>query len=252
MSQEAHVMSYLAVRRALGLLGLALPIVLYAYARPFGYGMQPSISEFYHTQMGDVVVGSLVAIGVFLIAYKGYPRLPGERLSDQVVSSVAGLAAIGVALFPVLPPAFTDCAAAGTFPVEGAPVQGIVAHWCAFAWIHFASAMVFFLALAAFCFFLFPRGDQTADGRVDWRGTKNRLYLVCGVLLILSIAALLIYALVPSGTKSTLRAGNYIFWWETVGVVAFATSWLAKGRILEGVAYLMTRRASKDGPASGD
>ena len=60
MSQEADVMSYLAVRRALGLLGIALPLALYAYARPFGYGMQPSISEFYHTQMGDVVVGSLV------------------------------------------------------------------------------------------------------------------------------------------------------------------------------------------------
>lgn len=252
MSQEADVMSYLAVRRALGLLGIALPLALYAYARPFGYGMQPSISEFYHTQMGDVVVGSLVAIGVFLIAYKGYPRLPGERLSDQVVSTIAGLAAIGVALFPVVPPELADCATRDCLSVVGSPVQGIVAHWCAFAWIHFASAMVFFLALTVFCFFLFPRGDQTGDGRVNWHGAKNRLYFICGALLTLSFAALLIYALVPSGTKSTFRAGNYVFWWETVAVFAFATSWLAKGKILEGVLDLMTRRAGKDSPDSGD
>lgn len=71
---DAPVPSHLAVRRALGLLGLALPASLCLYARPLDYGMQPSIPEFYHTRMGDFLVGCLVGIGIFLIAYKGYPQ----------------------------------------------------------------------------------------------------------------------------------------------------------------------------------
>ena len=68
------VLSYLAVRQCLGLLGLSLPVSLYLYARVFGGAMQPSISEFYYTSMGDWLVGTLCAIGVFLFAYKGYAR----------------------------------------------------------------------------------------------------------------------------------------------------------------------------------
>lgn len=235
MPDDPQVMSYLAVRRALGLLGLALPVALYAYARLFGYGMQPSISEFYHTHMGDVLVGSLVAIGVFLIAYKGYPRQPGEAFSDRWVATIAGLGAIGVALFSAVPPTLTECPADAIYPPEGTPIQGAVTHWCSFAWIHFASAAVFFICLAIFCFRLFPRGDTHPDGSIDWTTAKNRIYFVCGVAILVSIAALLVYALVGDGAKEALRRFHYVFWWETVGVIAFAISWLTKGKIVQAV-----------------
>jgi hypothetical protein len=252
MPEDARVLSYLAVRRALGLLGLALPTMLYVYARPLGHGMQPSISEFYHTHMGDLLVGCLLAIGIFLISYLGYPRRPGERLSDQWVSTLAGIGAIGVALFPVVPPDLATCPPGESFDVAReqsrvvtCPVQGFVSHWTSFTWIHFASATLFFLSLAVFCFFLFPKGHQTEDGRIDWSETNNRIYFVCGSVLLLSIALLGVYALAGDGTKELLREYNYVFWWESAGVFAFAISWLTKGKIRKGVADLMARPATE-------
>jgi hypothetical protein len=244
---DARVLSYLAVRRALGLLGLALPLSLLVYAKVLGYGMQPSISEFYHTHMGDILVGCLVAIGVFLVAYQGYPRQPGEHFSDQWVSTIAGLGAIGVALFPVVPADLAACPPGQGFPVADTellrtvtcPVQGFVRHWTAFAWVHFTSAAVFFLCLAVFCLVLFPKGDRRPDGGIDWKAPNNRVYLICGILLLASIGFLGAYALAPQGTKAVLARYNYIFWWETVGVVAFAVSWLTKGKLRRGVAELM-------------
>ncbi len=242
--QDPHVLSFLAVRRALGLLGLILPAALYAYARLFGYGMQPSISEFYHTHMGDFVVGCLVAIGVFLVSYLGYERQPGEMFSDRWVARAAGAGAIGVALFAVVPPVPEACPPGAVFTTDAGatvtcPIQGFVRHWSEYAWLHFASAAIFFLALAVFCFFLFPRGDLTPEGKVDWSAPKNRLYFVCGTALLVSIAFLGLYALVGPETKAALRAYNYVFWWETVGVMAFAISWLAKGKIVAGVSNLL-------------
>lgn len=242
--QDPQVLSYLAVRRALGLLGLILPAALYAYARAFGYGMQPSISEFYHTHMGDFLVGCLVAIGVFLVSYLGYERQPGERLSDRWVARAAGVGALGVALFSVVPPDPAACPPGESFVTEAGrtvtcPIQGLVTHWTEVQWLHFASATLFFLSLAVFCFFLFPRGDRTAEGGIDWTAPKNRLYFLCGCLILLAIAFLGLYALLGPEAKAALRARNYVFWWETVGVIAFAVSWLAKGKIVQGVRDLV-------------
>jgi hypothetical protein len=244
---DPQVLSYLAVRRALGLLGLILPGVLYAYARVFGYGMQPSVSEFYHTHMGDVLVGCLVAIGVFLVSYLGYPRQPGEHLSDRWVARAAGLGALGVALFAVVPPNPAACPPGQSFVTDAGrtitcPIQGLVAQWTHYPWLHFASAALFFVSLAVFCFFLFPRGDKTPEGKIDWSTAKNRLYFACGTALLLAIAFLAAYAVAGAETKAALRAHNYVFWWETVGVLAFAISWLAKGKIVAGVMGLMPGR----------
>ena len=208
-----HVMSFLAVRRALGLLGLFLPVSLYVYARIFGNGMQPSISEFYHTGMGDVLVGVLIAIGLFLLSYKGYPRKAGERLSDHIVATIAGIGVIGVALLPAEPPFVADCSDPGEKLQVGIFVRGITAHWCSFEWLHFVCAMVFFFCMVIFCFVLFPRGGGSKDGRTNWRSAENILYFCCGTVLVFSVIALLIYAVVGSDMKTTLREHNYVFWW---------------------------------------
>lgn len=235
---DPQIMSFLAVRRALGLLGLFLPISLYVYARPFGNGMQPSISEFYHSDMGGVVVGVLIAIGIFLISYKGYPRQPKERgVSDQLVATIAGIAVIGVALFPVEPP-HLECSTQNLSLDTQAFSHGITVHWCNFAWIHFLFAAIFFVCLTVFCFFLFPRGDRTCDERINWKAPVNRLYLICGIGLTLSLFSLFVYALVGDESRMLLRNLNYVYWWETAGVFCFAVSWLVKGQVLRGIKNL--------------
>lgn len=61
------LISYIALRRALGVIGIALPFVL-ALGKLLlqGPGLQDSVSGYYHTDMCSGFVGSLCAMAVFL------------------------------------------------------------------------------------------------------------------------------------------------------------------------------------------
>jgi hypothetical protein len=97
------MLSYLTLRRIIGWIAVLLPVVLVAakllLRKQLNIPVQwpDSASGFYYTGMRDVFVGSLCALGVFLLAYRGYDRL------DFWITFVAGLCAIGVALFPTKP-----------------------------------------------------------------------------------------------------------------------------------------------------
>lgn len=250
MKNKADVLSCLAVRRAIGLIGFFLPVSLYVYAWGFGYGMQPSMSEFYHTHMGDVFVGCLVAIGVFLISYRGYPRQPDELVSDRWVSAIAGCAAILVALLPARPQDLDSCPPGQSFLLEAkreimCPIQGIYQHWITLEWLHFTAAAVFFVCLSVFSLHLFPKGNLKKDGRVDWSVRENCIYLLSGIILITTILAVLGYSVSGSETKAMLRSYNYVFWWEVAGVIAFSIAWLTKGKITKAVYNFGTKAQPK-------
>jgi hypothetical protein len=86
------VTSYRDLRRGIGILGLSLP-----FALVIGHeGLAPSISAYYYTDMRNWLVGTLWAIGFFLIFYR-YGR------PDTLLSSIAGILAILVALLPTTP-----------------------------------------------------------------------------------------------------------------------------------------------------
>ena len=92
------VLSYLDLRKAVGIIGFALPFVL-AFGKILlqGSGIQSSISGYYYTDMRNVFVGSLCAIGVFLMSTRGYDR------KDEIAGILACVFAVGVALFPTTP-----------------------------------------------------------------------------------------------------------------------------------------------------
>jgi len=71
--QDSRVISYLALRKAVGIIGFSLPFVL-AIGRMLqqGFGIEGSISCYYYTGRRNVFVGSLCAIGVFLLSTRGY------------------------------------------------------------------------------------------------------------------------------------------------------------------------------------
>ena len=93
-TQNALVLSYLTLRRAVGCIGITLPFVL-AFGKMLfeSPGIFDSISYYYHSTMRDVFVGSLCAIAVFLLSYRGY------GWQDDLASNFAGVCAIGIALF---------------------------------------------------------------------------------------------------------------------------------------------------------
>ena len=229
--QEAEnelVLSFLAVRRALGILGFILPASLVLYGILSGEGIQSSISEFYFTSAGDLLVGTLTAIGVFLLTYIGFERRTGEILSDFWVSRIAAIGALGVAFIPTSPPA------------EGPTLlpQPITHRWLGVEtsqYLHYGSAAIFFAGLAIFCLVLFRRHDHSVPMPPD-KIYRNKVYLICGITIVAVMVLLLAFffyrrSLTPEEQKA-LDSYDLVFYLETLGVLAFSVSWLTKGRAL--------------------
>jgi hypothetical protein len=199
------VLSYLGLRRAVGVIGMALPFVL-ALGKVLldGPGLEPSISEYYYTSMRNVLVGSLWAVGVFLFSYR-YAR------PDAVAGMVAAASAVGAALFPTT--------RTGQ-PGGTADPVGVV---------HLVCAASFFLTLAWFCLFLFTR---THPDRPPTRRKRQRnvVYRVCGVLILVSVALAAVAVALPD--DSGLVALHPVFWLESLAAVAFGVAWFVKGETL--------------------
>jgi len=220
------VKSFLLVRRAIGVLGLFLPCALVAIGYLVDGGIQPSISAMYHTAAGDVLVGTMIAIAVFLWSYVGYRRQKGEVLSDRLVSRLAALGAAGVALIPVSAPE----AEAVRQPTP------LLNHWLSAGvtdLLHYTAAILFFLCLTVFSLVLFRRGPVAdADKR-----RANLIYLICGLVLagtlVLMIAYVVYKATLPDEAAAALAAKPFLFIVETIGVIAFGISWLVKGKTLD-------------------
>jgi hypothetical protein len=197
------VLSYLGLRRAVGIIGLALPFVL-ALGKIVvdGPGLQESISGYYYTSMRDVFVGALCAIGVFFLSYRYRPQ-------DDRLSNLVGVFAIGIALLP-------------TAPVDPTPTQRLVGD------LHLGCAAAFFLLLAYFALFLFTRSD--AEVLTARKRSRNAVYRVCGTTIVACLV-LAVVAHVVLGPAATAVL-HPLFWLESVADLAFGVSWLVKGEAI--------------------
>ena len=136
-----YVRAFLIMRVLIGALGIALPFALVLIdgiwfdGNPFP---RPSLSDYYYSGVRELFVGALSATGVFLIAYK-----VAEVNLDNTLSVLAGVAVLGVALFP------TDRSsqAIALTPLQDRLGETIVAT------IHYASAATFISALAFISYF---------------------------------------------------------------------------------------------------
>ena len=203
------VVSYLMLRKAIGCLGMGLPVVLaIGGGLIFQTGLQETISDYYYTGMGDVFVGTLFAMGVFLFSYKGYGK------QDNRVANIAAVCVIGTALFPTTPSDPTTLTAA-------------------IGKIHVAFATSYFAALAYFSLFLFTKSDPNKPPTPQ-KILRNRIYRVCGYLIVWALVAIALLAVLPDSWTAVLSGLDPIFWLESVAVIAFGVSWFVKGEgILE-------------------
>lgn len=212
--RQDMVLSYHRVRTALGILGMGLPLALIIGGLTDYRRIEPSISDFYHTTYRDIFVGTLCAIGVFLICYRGYGRRQGDVIDDDWLGTVAGISAFGVALFPNESP--TAQIATMTQSLVGIGTSPI---------FHYASAIVFFSCLAVFCLVKFAR---TAKPH------RRRIYLACGWIIVVSlvgIAAASAVKIMGNGpAQEFVVAYRLVFWFEAIGIWAFGLSWLVKGK----------------------
>jgi hypothetical protein len=200
---EPFVLSYLGLRKAVGIIGLTLPIVL-VFGTMFvsrSAEIERSISYYYYTCMGSWFVGSLWAIGVFLLSTRGYDH------RDAIAGRLACFFAIGVSLFPTSPTS----------------KQNLVGY------IHWTCAALLFLILAYFCLCLFTETARDKTPTVK-KGQRNTVYRVCGWIILVSIACIPI-SKIP--TISSVASGcQPVFWFETFAVLAFGVAWLVKGEAI--------------------
>ena len=95
LSEDSLLISYLTLRKVVGILGMALPFVVFLGGKfIFKTDIQSSISSYYYTGMRDVFVGILWTIGFFLYSYRGYGRI------DNITGNLACVFAVVVSLFP--------------------------------------------------------------------------------------------------------------------------------------------------------
>jgi hypothetical protein len=209
-STHTLVVSYLGVRRAIGAIGLLLPVVLGPVGwLVFGIPVQDNMSSYYHTVLRDVFVGALCAIGVFLFCYRGYDWI------ESWTGNFGCLSALGVALFPL---------DANSDPLVQKSLVG---------YLHSFSGGVFFLTLAFYSLYHFPTSNAEKREVAPHEAERNFVYRTSGVVILLSMAAMGAYLfLLPPRVKGRCNDYNFLFWMEWVAVWAFAAAWLTKGRAI--------------------
>lgn len=206
--KKSMLISYLTLRKIVGILGTSFPFMLFFGAVIFfGTGIQSSMSSYYHTGMRDVFVGTLCVIGFFLLSYRGYER------ADDIAGDLGCVFAACVALFPTTPDAqITDVAR----------IMG---------YIHLAFSALFFLVLIYFSLFLFTKTNSnlTPSRR---KNQRNRIYKICGYTMSFCIVLIVVYSLLPSDVTLSVSTYTPVFWFEGIAVVAFGISWVTKGEAL--------------------
>jgi hypothetical protein len=208
------VMSYLLQRFLIGVLAVLLPFVLILVNWVIGHGFQPSLSGYYYTPMRDIYIGTLCAIGVFLVSYYGYD------LADRLITDFAGLGTILTALFPTT---------LGNPPTTRQVIIGD---------FHIGFAVATFVLLAVMAL-RFAKRERTPPGLPLWQrvryamgftgpGDSTRplwatvVFRVSGGVILICIAL--------AWPLSTVTYALLVL--ETMIMVTFGLSWFVKGRRL--------------------
>ena len=197
--QPDQIISYLTLRVLIGATGVLLPflVVLGKFISDGSWQLEFSISDYYDNGTGgDILVGILFVLGFFLMSYKGPQPI------DNRVANIGCLAALGVALFPT------------TF--------------CTGCWVHtlhFVFALLLFSVFIFFSIYLFRKTPPDKKMTTE-KKFRNRVYLICGIIMILCILGIAIsfYLLKDSISKKY----HLVYWFESLALVSFGISWITK------------------------
>ncbi|MCH8848813.1 MAG: DUF998 domain-containing protein [Chloroflexi bacterium] len=193
--------SFLDLRRVVGILAVTLPLLLalWGFAICGCVGIEDSLSDYYHLRTGDLFVGILFGIALFLFAYRGYER------RDDIAGDVAGVFALGVALFSNEGPDWETA-------------------------VHLVSAVGLFATLAYFSWFLFTKSAPSPSSPSPQKLIRNRIYRVCALLMVfwLTLAAVYYFFLQDTAVADV----NPIFWLESLLLWTFGVAWFIKGKTL--------------------
>lgn len=202
-------MSYIGIRRAIGVSGLLLPPVLGLGGLLVGVEIQDNISSYYHTSLRDIFVGTLCGIAIFLFCYRGRDWV------ENWTANIGCFAALGIALFPL---------DANSDPLHQRSIIG---------YLHSVSGVAFFLTLAFYSLVHFPKPSDSNPEQEPHIQQRNVVYRCSGIVILLSMIAMAAYLfLIPTDWKIVSNQFNALFWLEAIAIWSFAAAWLTKGRAI--------------------
>ena len=210
-----EVASFRRIRKAIGILALSFPTVLWLLSQIpfFDTTVQPSISHYYYTNFRDLFTGILCAIGLFLIRYKGHTNSNFFK-NDNKLTNLAGFMAFGVALVPTNPS--TCCQ----------KTYSLIPLCCNYiGWLHYGFAAALFVVLSIISINVFTIGQNQTKGFTKSIIDENNIYKTCGYTMLALLILTPICEIFKCFAHSTL-----VF--EALMLALFGISWLIKGRIL--------------------
>jgi hypothetical protein len=208
-----QIIPFLWIRRGIGILGILFPFIM-ALGNYLIFDcphLLPAISDYFHTKMMTLFVALLSMISIFLWTYRG-PK--GE---DRHWATLAAVFCLGVALFPNdVKDVVKECNGFETYSLST---------------LHQICAIGMFIVLAYFCLFIFvktnPKEVKTPE-QIALKKKRNTIYKICGYSILVAMVSMFI--LIKLDTDKAIQAQfSYIFWGESLCLIAFGTSWITKG-----------------------
>ena len=161
-----------------------------------------------HGCTGDVLVGLLACAAIFRMTYAGYSPI------DNAITWLAGIAAVGIVVFP-----------SPTYPQHDLERIGILHLTQKVSGpIHMGFSAAFFILLAVISIFLFTLSDRKNPG--DRKLRRNRIYLWSGIAILVCLAALLVISL---ASRRFFENSFIALIFEWVMLWAFGVAWVVKG-----------------------
>jgi hypothetical protein len=196
---EEHIRgAYFSLRIGIAVVSLLFPVILRFFGEQSvgGDSIGCSMSSYYYSNVRDVFVGILFAIGSFLYLYKGFSK------KENILLNCAGVLAICVALFPTP----NRCYEQELHAIS----------------VHAVAAVSFFICIALVCLFC---ADETLGLvlPIKRRNRYRRAYHVLGGAMILFPIAAIVAAKIFEVQR------DQIFYIEAAGVWVFALYWCVKG-----------------------
>ncbi len=207
---QDQLIPFLWLRRGIGFLGFLFPVILFLGAKWFGNcpTVLGAVSDYYHTNMGDVFVAVLCTLSLFLFTYRGPEK------ADSIASNLACIFALGVAFFPTeikenhQPP----CLACYAEPLPA---------------VHNLFSAAFFLVLVYFSLFLFTKTQKGIPLTAE-KIKRNTLYRCCGYIMLACILGIAVYWLFLDELPFFANI-PVVFILEWIALWAFGISWIVKG-----------------------
>ena len=200
-------------RKFLGILGTILPILvtISRLITTKSLSTLHSISGCHYFHDYLLFEGIIVAVGIFLIYYRGYD------IKDWWLSTVAGICAILLA--------FSPCSLPHGIEIDKALIGRNILNLPLIVteWTHNITALLFFIFLAVIIVHQFTKSNSTNKSKE--KCIRNKIYISCGIIMLLAI-------FIGGAVQFLFRIEFGVFIGEAIGLLCFGIAWLIKGEIL--------------------